>query len=180
MARADPFHNTCEEAMNPLPITETLKAVDPKPAEEGRIEAIEGAGFAAIVKEIALDVPPPGAGFTTVIAAVPVLARSAAVTAAANCVALTNVVTRLDAFHCTCEEATNPLPLKVSVNAPELLIAEAGRIELSVGAGLAVMMKFAPADDPPPGDGFTTATVAAPAVATSAVVIAAVSCVALT
>ncbi len=47
-----------------------------------------------IVNVNAFDVPPPGVGFATVIAAVPELAISAAVIAAVNEVALTNVVAR--------------------------------------------------------------------------------------
>jgi hypothetical protein len=52
-----------------------------------------------MVKETELDVPPPGDGFNTVTLVVPAEAMSAAVTAAVNCVLLTNVVVRLDPFH---------------------------------------------------------------------------------
>jgi hypothetical protein len=52
-----------------------------------------------IVNVSALEVPPPGVGFTTVMAAVPTAAMSAAVMAAVNCVALTNVVVRALPFH---------------------------------------------------------------------------------
>ena len=58
-----------------------------------------------IVNVNEFDVPPPGVGFRTVIAAVPALAMSAAVIAAVNCVALTNVVVRALPFHC----AVDPL-----------------------------------------------------------------------
>jgi hypothetical protein len=49
-------------------------------------------GVAAIVNVCAIDVPPPGAGFTTVIEAVPAVATREAGTAAVSCVGETNVV----------------------------------------------------------------------------------------
>ena len=84
VARAVPFHCTCEVGMNPLPVTDKLSAVAPMAAEEGRIELTEGAGLAAIVKAMPVDVPPPGEGLITVTVAVPTVETSAAVIAAVN------------------------------------------------------------------------------------------------
>ena len=122
----DPFHCTCEADRNPEPVTVSVNAPDDTLADAGRIEASAGVGFAVIANETEEDVPPPGAGVTTVTAAVPVLLRSDARIAAVNCVALTKVVTRLAPFHCTCEVAMKPLPFTVKVNAPELMAAAAG------------------------------------------------------
>src|SRR5580658_6329928 len=95
-------------------------------ADVGKTEATVGVGLAVIANETEEDVPPPGAGVTTVTAVVPVLVRSDARIAAVNCVELTKVVTRFVPFHCTCEVAMNPLPFTVKVKAPELIAAAAG------------------------------------------------------
>ncbi len=77
------------------------------------------AGGLLIVNIKTLDVPPPGAGLTTVTEALPGLATSSAVMAAASCVLLTKVVTRFEPFHCTCDVDTNPLPFTVRLKAAE-------------------------------------------------------------
>ena len=79
----------------------------------------------------------------------------------------------------TVAPVTKPVPVRVSVNAAPLTVAVAGAIELSVGPETALIVKDRVPDVPPPGAGLVTVTVAAPAVAISAAVIAAVSCVAL-
>jgi hypothetical protein len=62
------------------------------------------------------DVPPPGAGLTTVIAAVPVLATSVEVIAACNFLSETKVVALGDPFQFTVDPATNPVPCTFNVN----------------------------------------------------------------
>jgi hypothetical protein len=169
--------------MNPLPVTVNVHEPDAALAEAGRIEAIVGAGLGVMVNETEEDVPPPGAGFTTVTAAAPVPARSAARIAAVNCVELTKVVTRLAPPHCTCELAMNPLPFAVKLNAPELIAADGGWMPDRSGMGLAVIAKDKPAEVPPPPpekDGLATVTAAVPAAVTSDAVMAAVNCVAPT
>jgi len=178
--RVAPFHCTCDAATNPLPVTVRVSALDPTPAEAGRIDAITGRGFGVTENEIPAEVPPPGVGLTIVMVSEPVAVRSEAGIAAVNCVALTNVVARFDPLHCTCDPATNPLPFNVSVKALELIAAEGGWMALNTGTGLAVMVKETPPAVPPPGSGFATVTVADPAAATSAAAIAAVNWVALT
>ena len=74
-------------------------------------------GVATMVNVCALDVPPPGVGFTTVIEAVPEVAIRAAVTVAVSWVEETNVVARLVLpFHLTVELLTKPVPFTVKVN----------------------------------------------------------------
>ena len=81
------------------------------------------------------DVPPPGAGVSTFICAVPLDAMSAAAIDACNCAALTNVVGRAAPFHCTVEEEVKPLPLAVSVNGPPPENTWVGDSEVTTGSG---------------------------------------------
>jgi len=127
------------------------------------------------------DVPPPGAGFVTVTCPVPAVAMSAAAIAAVNCVALTYVVVRLDPFHFATEPLVKPVPVIVNVNAAVPAVALAGDNVPIVGTGFAALIVNAAVPDvPPPGAGFVTVTCPVPAVAMSAAVIAAVTCIALT
>ena len=80
----------------------------------------------------------------------------------------------------TVAPVTKPVPIRVSVNAAPLTVAVAGAIEASVGPETALIVNDRLPDVPPPGAGLVTVTVAVPAVAISAAVIAAVNCVALT
>ncbi len=87
--------------MKLVPFIVSVNAEPPAVAELGLRLVIVGTGLFAglIVKVCGLDVPPPGAGFTTVTLAVPAVAMSAAAMAAVSWVVLTNVVVRLDPFH---------------------------------------------------------------------------------
>jgi hypothetical protein len=137
--------------------------------------------WALMVKGELAEVPPPGAGLKTATWAVPADVMSAAVTAACNCVALTNVVVRFAPFHWTTELLMNPLPLTVSVKAAPPAVALVGEIEVIAGTGLgAVMVNGELPEVPPPGAGLKTATCAVPAAAMSAAVTAACNCIALT
>ena len=80
----------------------------------------------------------------------------------------------------TVAPVTKPVPIRVSVNAAPLTVAVAGAIEASVGPETALIVNDRLPDVPPPGAGLVTVTVAVPAVAISAAVIAAVNSVALT
>ena len=136
-------------------------------------------GVAAIVNVCALDVPPPGPGFTTVTDAVPGLAIRAAVTVAVSCVDETNVVVSAVPFQFTVEVETKFVPVTVNVNCGPPAVAQVGLIAVVVGTGL-LMVNITALDVPPPGAGFTTVTAAVPAVATRAAGTMAVSCVAET
>jgi hypothetical protein len=91
---------------------------------------------------------------------------------------LTNVVALPEPLNCTLAPFTKPAPFTVSVNAAEPATAVEGDSELTVGAELLIVNDTAL--DVPPGGGFVTVTVAVPAVAISAAVIAAVNCVVFT
>src|SRR5689334_12756720 len=120
VVRFVPFQFTMEPATNPLPFTVRVKAPLPAAAEDGDNNVIEGVGLgAAVMVKLALpEVPPPGVGLNTVTWAVPADVRSAALTDAVICVALTYVVARFDPFQFTIEPATNPVPFTVRVKAP--------------------------------------------------------------
>lgn len=144
-----------------------------------------------MVNVSAFDVPPPGVGFTTVTAAVPAAATSAAVMDAVNCVALTNVVVRALPFHCTADVLMKLVPFTVSVNAAPPTGPVAGTSEASVGTGFdAVIVNVKMFDVVPvmpsgsirPNKtvGVNTFTGTVPAERISAAVMAAESCVALT
>jgi len=96
-------------------------------------------GVAAIVNVCAFEVPPPGAGFTTVIDAVPAVATSEAGTVAWSCVDETNVVVRPEPFQFTVAPETNLLPFTVSVNPVLPAVTHVGLIELVTGAGLLIV-----------------------------------------
>ena len=124
---------------------------------------------------------PPPAGFVTVMFIVPAVAISAAGIVATIWVPVTDegVIVGLDP-KLTVAPVTKPVPARVRVKAAPLTVAVAGAIELSVGPETALIVNERVPDVPPPGAGFVTVTVAVPAVAISAAVIAAVNCVALT
>ena len=114
----------------------------------------------------------------TVTFTVPAVTMSEADIAAAICELLTSVVGLPAPLKFTVAPDKNPTPLTVSVNAAEPATVPEGESELSVGTGLLIANDTA--FDVPFGAGFVTVTVAVPAVAISAAVIAALSCVALT
>ena len=62
-------------------------------------------------------------------------------------------------FQSTADEEVKFVPVAVSVIAALPAFAEAGLIEVSVGAGL-VTEKWIPLEVPPPGEGFVTVMVA--------------------
>ena len=89
-----------------------------------------------VVKVVALEVPPPGAGLVTVTAIVPVEAMLAAGMAAVNCVELRNLVAGADPPKLTIEAATKFVPLIVSVKAAPPEVPLFGEIVVIVGMGL--------------------------------------------
>jgi hypothetical protein len=88
-----------------------------------------------MVKIIALEAPPSGAGLVTVTAGVPVEAMLAAGMAAVNCVELTNVVVGAAPPKLTIEDATKFVPLIVSVKATPPATVLFGEIVVIVGVG---------------------------------------------
>jgi hypothetical protein len=137
VVRVDPFQLTVEPETKPVPFTASGKPAPPAVAEVGLMPVVAGMG-SLIVKVWALEVPPPGAGFSTVTRAVPPDAMSAAVIAAVNWVEETYVVVRFDPFHCTTEPLTKPLPFTVSVNPVPPAVVEDGLRPVVVGVRLFV------------------------------------------
>ena len=117
----------------------------------------------------------------TVTFTVPALTISAVGIVAAIWVLVTDegVIAGLDPKF-TVAPATKPVPVRVNVKAAPTAMAEVGAKEVSDGPAAALIVKDRLPDVPPPGAGLVTVTVAVPAVAISAAVMAAVSCVALT
>lgn len=120
------------------------------------VSAFENVPEARFGRRIAFA-PPEFTGLNTTTDAVPTKAISVAGTAAVNCVALTNVVTRFAPFHCTTAVFRKLLPFTVNVNAGPPAIAEFGTSEESVATGV-VISNISAFDVPPPGAGFTTMT----------------------
>src|SRR6266481_5745017 len=102
--------------MKLVPVTVSVNAAPPASSVVGFIDVAVGTGF-PMVNVSALEVPPPGVGFTTVTDAVPAVAMSAAVMAACKLVLETKVVVRALPFHCTTEEATKLVPVTLNENA---------------------------------------------------------------
>jgi hypothetical protein len=138
VGRSVPFQRTAEFATKFRPFSNKLKACSPSGAQEGLTKLSVGTGLGALVmvKVIALEVPPPGAGLVTVTAGVPVEAMAAAGMAAVNCVELTNVVAGADPPKLTIEAAMKFVPLIVSMKAAEPATALFGEIVVIVGVGL--------------------------------------------
>ena len=99
------------------------------------------------VNVLDVELPPPGAGFTTKTPTWPGVARSPAWIAAVTCVALTKVVARCCPPKLTIEPETKFVPVTVSVNAPLFTMADAGEIEEIVGSGLTGPVEMAEKTD---------------------------------
>src|SRR5436189_228988 len=100
VVRAAPFQLTVEPPTKLLPVTVSVKAALPADVLVGDRAARVGDELFT-VNVCAAEVPPPGAGVTTVTCGVPAAATSAAAMAAVSWVALTNVVVRVAPFHLT-------------------------------------------------------------------------------
>ena len=118
----------------------TVKVNEPLPAatQVGLSELVVGPGL-LIVNVIELEVPPPGAGLTTVTDAVPAVATFAAGTTAVSLIEDTNVVTSGEPFQLTLDVETKLVPFTVRVNWALPAVAEVGLIELIVGTGLLIV-----------------------------------------
>ena len=177
VGRSDPFHRTVEPATKLDPETVRVKAGPPAFAEVGLIPEIDGTGF-WIVKDCALEFPPPGLGLSTVTLAVPTEAISLAGIEAVSFVALLKVVGRSDPFHWTVEPETKLDPETVSVKAGPPALVEVGLIPEIDGTGFWMVKDWA-LESPPPGLGLLTVTLAVPDETISLAEIEAVSDVAL-
>jgi hypothetical protein len=121
-----------------------------------------------MVRVLPADVPPPGAGVTTVIVRVPADARSAAVNSAVNEVADTYVVGRAEPSTRTVEFGVKFAPLAVSVTDDAPMPTDDGEMLVSVGAaGGDVTVSVMLFDVPPPGVGLKTEIACEPTDVTS-------------
>ena len=99
-----------------------------------------GADGTVMVNVTALDVPPPGGGFTTVTEAVPGDATCAAVTVAVSCVEETKAVVNAVPFQRTVEVVTKLVPFTVMVKPDEHPAGyELGLRDVIVGTGLLML-----------------------------------------
>jgi hypothetical protein len=131
-----------------------------------------------IVRVLELEVPPyVKSDVTTVTVAVPAAAMSAAGMSAVNWVADTKCVVRSTPFHLTVDPLTKRLPVMVRVKAAPTAVRAVGAMLEIAGTGGLPFVKVWALEVPPPGVVLNTVTAADPAVAMSAAVIAAVSCV---
>src|SRR5882762_5030078 len=178
VVRAVPFQRRLEPLTKPLPVSVSVKAALPADVLVGDRAARVGDELFT-VNVCAAEVPPPGAGVTTVTDAVAAAARSEAGIAAVSCVALTKVVVRVAPFQRTLEPLTKLLPFRVRVKAAPPTLALEGESDVSEGAGVVIVNVWAP-EVPPSTPGIVTVTWAVPTAAMSETGIAAVTCVALT
>jgi hypothetical protein len=93
-----------------------------------------------IVNVAAAEVPPPGAGLTTVTLAMPVAAMSVVRIVAVSCVGETNVVARTAPFQFTVEVLTKLLPLTLSVAAGPPAVAPDGLMLPRTGTRLSTVV----------------------------------------
>jgi hypothetical protein len=98
-----------------------------------------GVDTAVIVNTCAPDVPPPGAGFTTVTELVPALATLPEGTVAVRTVEETKVVARLLPFQLTVDEVIKFVPFTVRVKVEVPALVEVGLRDVVVGEGLVIV-----------------------------------------
>jgi hypothetical protein len=178
VVREEPSKLTTEAVTKLVPFTVSVNPASPTFLLVGKILVVVGTGLFT-VNVCAFEMPPPGAGFVTVILNVPAVVRSLAGIVAVNLMLLTNVVVRADPAKLTTDVETKFVPFTVSVRVAAPAVALTGEMLVVVGTGLFTVRTCA-FDVPPPGAAFTTVTLNVPATATSAAVIAAVTCVAVT
>ena len=129
-----PFHCTTEPGKKFEPLTVSVKVDPPTTALPGERPLIAGVGL-LMEKAKLFELPPPGAGLTTVIGTFPPPAISLAEICAVSTVELLKAVVRLLPFHCTVEDEMKLLPFTVSVNAAPPAMALLGEIEVIAGMG---------------------------------------------
>jgi hypothetical protein len=163
--------------MKLVPVTVIFEAAEPAEKLAGASCVIDGTGLFT-ANDAATEVPPPGAGLTTVTARGLAVAWSATVSWKVSCVALTNVVARADPPTCATEPDTKLLPVTVTVAAVlEPTISVAGFSVIDPGTGLSTANV---ADDVLLEEPFIAATVSVAAVASCTDGTTAVTCVLLT
>jgi len=172
VVRAEPAKFTTEAEPKFVPLTVIVKPESPTVFASGEMLVVVGEALLT-VNVWALDVPPPGVGFTTVIANVPAVVMSDDGIEAVTLEDETNDVARGDPSKLTTEDAVKPVPVTVIVKVEAPTAFELGEMSDVVGAGL-LTVKVWLFDVPPPGVGFVTVIANVPAVVKSDVTIEAV------
>jgi hypothetical protein len=165
VVREEPLKLTTEVATKLVPFIVSVKVASPTFLLVGKILVVVGTGLFT-VNVCAFEMPPPGAGFVTVILNVPAVVRSLAGIVAVNLMLLTNVVVRADPAKLTTDAETKFVPFTVSVRVAAPAVALTGEMLVVVGTGL-FTVKVCAFDVPPPGAGLVTVMLNVPAVATS-------------
>ncbi len=132
--RAAPFQSITVVERNPEPVISNSVSAEPAMTLGGVILVIAGAGLFT-GKLIAADVPPPGAGLTTVNLATAPLARSLDGMVALRLVEEPKVVASGAPFHSTEELEIKPEPATVTGVSEEPAAVEEGVTLLAEGAG---------------------------------------------
>jgi alpha-D-ribose 1-methylphosphonate 5-triphosphate synthase subunit PhnH len=105
-----------------------------------------GTGVAETIRLTGFDVPPPGAELTAMMASVPGVLRSAAVSVRLSLVELTKPVWRALPFTCSTDVGTKPVPVTAIVGGKVLSMVEGVRL-IMTGAGFVTVMSL-PLDVP--------------------------------
>ena len=171
------FQRTTEPLMKFVPFTVRVKAAPPTVALEGDSDVTVGTGLLTGKSKV-FEIPPPGAGFSTLTGIVPAAEMSKARMAAVTCVLFTKVVVRVAPENRTTEPLTKFVPFTVRVKAAAPRRALEGDNDVRVGAGL-LMVKLSELEVPPPGAGLKTVTATGTTLAMSAAVMVAANCVLL-
>src|SRR5258708_28753003 len=133
--RGSPFTFTTAPTTKFDPFTASVNAGPPATTLDGLRDEVVGGGRKTL-KAMPVELPPPGAGFKTVIPKVPAAAMSLEKIAAASCVELTNMVGMAVAPNKTMAPLTKFVPFTVSVKLPPPICCEVGEIHEIVGREL--------------------------------------------
>jgi hypothetical protein len=177
VANSVPFQRIFVLVTKLEPFTVSVKAGLPANVLVGDRLLSEGTGLVFVtVKLTGVEVPPPGAGLTTITGTLPAVAISAAVICAFTELELTKVVGRALPFHCATELVMKFVPLIVNSKAALPSTACAGERVVMAGTGLGpITVNGIGLDIPPPGAGLNTVTAGVPALTMSLAAILAVS-----
>lgn len=169
--RSESFHCTFELAINPVPLSNSVKEDEFTAAVLGLILVSVASGFLPESTENKLEPerPPPGTGFSTRTRNVPVEIKSLEGIAAISTVLLTKIVGLFASFHSTAEPGRKLDPVSVIVKEDDPTVAVLGFMDKSVGSGLSIRKSCG--FEIPPGPGLNTVTMAVPVETRSAEVI---------
>ena len=163
VARAVPFHFTRDVLTKLAPVTVRGKDAAPAVAEAGDKAVTLGAGLSMVKVRAAVEVPPPGAGLSTLTDAVPAFAIAAVGIAAVSLAEFTKVVVKAAPFQRILPPVAKLDPATVNTNDAPPAVADVGETVPNTGRGL-LIVKVSALEAPPPGVGLTTVTGTAAAV----------------